>query len=102
MRRVRRSLRILRLCLRLTSRLPDEWLVRWSAPFRMSSLLPHIARDEGRRAQMRLLVVEDDGRLVRVLRRGLQSEGYDVDVARTGPEALSQADAHEYDAVLLD
>jgi two-component system, OmpR family, response regulator len=51
---------------------------------------------------MRLLVVEDDGKLVRVLRRGLQAEGYEVDVARTGPEALSHADAHEYDAVLLD
>jgi len=51
---------------------------------------------------MRLLVVEDDGKLVRILQRGLEAEGYEVDVARTGPEALSHADAHEYDAVLLD
>jgi two-component system, OmpR family, response regulator len=52
--------------------------------------------------EIRLLVVEDDGKLVRVLRRGLQSEGYQVDVARTGPEALAHADNHQYDAVLLD
>src|SRR5215211_8197164 len=51
---------------------------------------------------MRLLVVEDDGKLVRILQRGLEAEGYEVDVARTGPEALSHADAHEYDVVLLD
>ena len=51
---------------------------------------------------MRLLVVEDDGKLVRILQRGLEAEGYEVDVASTGPEALSHADAHEYDAVLLD
>jgi two-component system OmpR family response regulator len=51
---------------------------------------------------MRLLVVEDDGKLVRVLQRGLRSDGYDVDVARTGPEALSQAGEHRYDAVVLD
>ena len=51
---------------------------------------------------MRLLVVEDDARLVRALRRGLTREGYEIDVARTGDEALSQAAAETYDAVLLD
>jgi two-component system OmpR family response regulator len=51
---------------------------------------------------MRLLVVEDDARLVRALRRGLVREGYEIDVARTGDEALSQAAAETYDAVLLD
>jgi two-component system OmpR family response regulator len=51
---------------------------------------------------MRLLVVEDDVKLVRALERGLQREGYEVDVAYTGREALSQAAGTEYDAVLLD
>jgi two-component system OmpR family response regulator len=51
---------------------------------------------------MRLLVVEDDGKLVRALQRGLQHEGYEVDIARTGPEALAQAGEHDYDAVVLD
>jgi two-component system OmpR family response regulator len=51
---------------------------------------------------MRVLVVEDDAKLVRALAGGLEDEGYTVDVGRTGDEALSQALAHDYDAVLLD
>jgi two-component system, OmpR family, response regulator len=51
---------------------------------------------------IRLLVVEDDHKLVRALQRGLEAEGYEVDVAYTGEEALSQADDADYDAVVLD
>jgi two-component system, OmpR family, response regulator len=51
---------------------------------------------------MRLLVVEDDVKLVRALERGLRHEGYDVDVAFGVEEALSRASQAEYDAVLLD
>jgi DNA-binding response OmpR family regulator len=51
---------------------------------------------------MRLLVVEDDAKLVRALERGLGNEGYEVDVARTGDEGLERATAEEYDAVVLD
>ena len=36
---------------------------------------------------MRLLVVEDDVKLVRALQRGLQREGYAVDLAQSGDEA---------------
>jgi two-component system, OmpR family, response regulator len=50
----------------------------------------------------RLLVVEDDVEMTRVLERGLRREGYEVEVAYTGDEALAQASAVEYDAVLLD
>jgi two-component system, OmpR family, response regulator len=51
---------------------------------------------------MRLLVVEDDTKLARALERGLQREGYAVDLADTGDSALSQAIANDYDAVVLD
>jgi two-component system OmpR family response regulator len=51
---------------------------------------------------MRLLVVEDDTKLARALERGLQREGYAVDLAETGDDALSQASENEYDAVVLD
>jgi two-component system, OmpR family, response regulator len=50
----------------------------------------------------RVLVVEDDVAMTRVLERGLRREGYEVEVAYTGDEALAQASAVEYDAVLLD
>ena len=51
---------------------------------------------------MRLLLVEDDVKLLRALQRGLQREGYAVDLAQTGDEALSKARAYDYDAVVLD
>ena len=51
---------------------------------------------------MRLLVVEDEVRLARALREGLQADGFVVDVAHTGPAGLDLARAGEYDAVVLD
>src|SRR4051812_27951632 len=51
---------------------------------------------------MRLLLVEDDAKLVRALERGLEQEGYAVDAAVTGEQALERAGAQESDAVLLD
>jgi two-component system OmpR family response regulator len=51
---------------------------------------------------MRLLVVEDDRKLVRALERGLGDEGYAVDVAYTGEQALALARSNEYDAIVLD
>ncbi|HYM59070.1 MAG TPA: response regulator transcription factor [Solirubrobacteraceae bacterium] len=53
-------------------------------------------------ATMRLLLVEDDIKLARALQSGLQREGYEIDTASTGDEALSRAVARDYDAVVLD
>ncbi len=50
----------------------------------------------------RLLLVEDDVKLARSLARGFEREGYAVDLAHTGDEALTHADAREYDAIVLD
>jgi two-component system, OmpR family, response regulator ResD len=52
--------------------------------------------------RMRLLIVEDDEKLVRALERGLEREGYGVEVARTGDEGLERAGEDDYDAVVLD
>ena len=51
---------------------------------------------------MRVLVVEDELRMAALLRRGLEEDGYAVDVASTGPDAVWQATEFGYDAVLLD
>ena len=51
---------------------------------------------------MRLLVVEDELKMASLLRRGLIEEGYAVDVAMTGEEALAAADGQDYAAVVLD
>src|SRR4051794_9054328 len=51
---------------------------------------------------MRLLVAEDDPKLAAALARGLRADGYAVDVAATGDEALFAASVYDYDAVVLD
>ena len=53
---------------------------------------------------MRLLVVEDEEKLARTLQRGLEREGYAVDVLLDGREALArlQLNHEDYDLVLLD
>src|ERR687886_638347 len=51
---------------------------------------------------MRLLLVEDDPAMVRALSRGLRAQGYAVDVASDGDDALEQTAVSEYDAVILD
>ncbi|MBF9132317.1 response regulator transcription factor [Plantactinospora sp. S1510] len=51
---------------------------------------------------MRLLVVEDEARLATALQRGLQAEGFVVDLAGTGPEGLDLARHGGYDAMILD
>jgi two-component system OmpR family response regulator len=50
----------------------------------------------------RLLLVEDDPRIVSFLKRGLDAEGYQVDVARNGREALDMARAETFALILLD
>ncbi len=51
---------------------------------------------------MRLLVVEDEVRLTGALKRGLEAEGFVVDVFHDGPGGLDAARHSEYDAVILD
>ncbi|HKR98475.1 MAG TPA: response regulator transcription factor [Candidatus Dormibacteraeota bacterium] len=51
---------------------------------------------------MRVLLVEDDERLSNSLARGLRGEGYAVDVAASGDDALHQARVYDYDVVILD
>ena len=51
---------------------------------------------------MRLLLVEDDERLSHSLARGLRGEGYAVDVAATGDDAVLQVGVYDYDLVILD
>ncbi len=51
---------------------------------------------------MRVLVVEDEGRLAASLRTGLVAEGFAVDIAPDGQEALWFARENEYDAIVLD
>jgi DNA-binding response OmpR family regulator len=51
---------------------------------------------------MRVLLIEDDRKAARLLSKGLQEEGFVVDVASTGEDGEEQAALNEYDVVILD
>lgn len=51
---------------------------------------------------MRVLVVEDDRKISSYLKRALEEQGYAVDTAFTGREALDYAEAAPYDIIILD
>jgi DNA-binding response OmpR family regulator len=53
-------------------------------------------------AAVKLLVVEDDKKIARVVKRGLESEGYTVDVAFDGADGLWMATEGSYDLIVLD
>jgi DNA-binding response OmpR family regulator len=51
---------------------------------------------------MRVLVVEDERKIAAYVKRGLEEQGYAVDAAFTGGEALDWAEAVNFDLVVLD
>jgi two-component system OmpR family response regulator len=51
---------------------------------------------------MRVLVVEDEDKMASLLRRGLEREGYAVDVADNGVDAVWSGTENDYDAIVLD
>jgi two-component system OmpR family response regulator len=53
-------------------------------------------------ARMRLLVVEDEQRLAAGLRKGLEAEGFAVDVVHNGIDGIWMARENPFDAIILD
>jgi DNA-binding response OmpR family regulator len=53
-------------------------------------------------ATMRLLIVEDEQRLAAGLRKGLEAEGFAVDVVHSGTDAIWMARENPFDAIILD
>lgn len=51
---------------------------------------------------MRILLVEDDDRMARLVHRGLSEEGHQVDLCQRGGDASAQATAVGYDVIILD
>jgi DNA-binding response OmpR family regulator len=51
---------------------------------------------------VRILIVEDEAELAAYLRRGLQAEGYAVDIAGDGERGLWLASEQDYDVIVLD
>ena len=51
---------------------------------------------------MKLLLIEDDAKLAAAVKRGLEAEGFAVEVAHDGNEGLWRATESGYDLILLD
>jgi heavy metal response regulator len=51
---------------------------------------------------MRILVVEDEKRVAAFIKRGLEEEGYTVDVAYDGAEGVQMAESASYDLLVMD
>jgi DNA-binding response OmpR family regulator len=68
-------------------------------------LRPRVDRPSARldgEVTVKLLLVEDDAKLARAVQRGLEAEGYTVEVAHDGEEGLWRATEGTYDMVVLD
>ncbi len=61
-----------------------------------------LRRGVGYACVVRVLIVEDDQKLARLLERILEEEGYAVDRAKSGVDAVARVRASEYDLMLLD
>jgi DNA-binding response OmpR family regulator len=51
---------------------------------------------------MKVLIIEDEIRLARLLKQGLEENGFTVDLAHSGEDGRFQVENFPYDAVLLD
>jgi len=51
---------------------------------------------------MKILIIEDERRLARLLKQGLEENGFTVDLAHDGAEGQFQVENYPYNAVLLD
>ena len=51
---------------------------------------------------MRVLLVEDDERIAGFMKRGLEAEAYEVDIASEKAQALTLTEAGKYDTIIMD
>jgi DNA-binding response OmpR family regulator len=68
----------------------------------MLSTVPNKPAASPAAEKARLLVIDDDRKLCRLIKDYLEAMGYAVETAHTGPEGLEKALAQEWQAVLLD
>jgi two-component system OmpR family response regulator len=51
---------------------------------------------------MRILIAEDSAKMARLLKKGLERQGYAIDVVASGQDAVWMATENDYDAIVLD
>jgi len=61
-----------------------------------------MAKDSGKKSSKRILLVDDDADIIESLRLALESNGYEVLVARDGNQGLALTERENPDLVILD
>ena len=61
-----------------------------------------MAKDNGQKADKRILLVDDDAEIIESLRLALEANGYTVLVARDGNQGLALSERENPDLVILD
>jgi DNA-binding response OmpR family regulator len=61
-----------------------------------------MAKDSGQKSSKRILLVDDDAEIVESLRLALESNGYNVLIARDGNQGLALSERENPDLVILD
>ncbi len=51
---------------------------------------------------MKLLVIEDEAKIASLLKKGLQEQGFQVDISADGEDGLERATTTPYDAIVID
>ena len=51
---------------------------------------------------MRILIIEDEHKIARAIKEGLEEESYAADISFDGQEGLNAARYEEYDLIILD
>ena len=62
----------------------------------------YIASHKGHVEAMKVLMVEDDAEIASFVKRGLEADGFRVDVAVDGVQGLFMATEYSYDLIVLD
>ena len=70
--------------------------------FVVKSTVPRKENRNLEKAKKRILVIDDDKSILRTFTRILQKNGYEIDVAETGREALEKTETNCYALALID
>src|SRR5262249_43813318 len=80
---------------------PRAWALSATVQERMRSF-PWLIEAKRNGLAVRVLVVEDEKKVAAAIRRGLEAEGFAVDIAQDGTEGEWLANQNPYDAIVLD
>jgi two-component system, OmpR family, response regulator len=75
---------------------------RVDVPHAISAPLESVGRGSEEGLPMKLLVVEDDKKIAMAVKRGLENEGFTVEVVFDGLEGVWRASEGNYDLIVLD